>query len=245
MSLADTKNKLSACRDRFVQVLTAQMIPVRAGATLHQCIDALAAYWADADPGGDETGDVTTWLTLIAPSDPALYAGLSEGASTAGHAWSDDDVLSVKIWNGSTLVTSSCTGYNGADFEANSLSHLCAGNRVACNVGTFSGSVNLTIDWQRKGNTVKTETRTFAGTHVPQYFTRPSGNGNYILKLNGSTAAAEVYYHSQWMDFPSGGLPATYAGCPVRLKTDPRPSLNALACWSSDGADGDPFWYFT
>ena len=48
MSLADTKNKLTACRDRFVQVLTAQMIPVRSGATLHQCIDALAAYWAAA-----------------------------------------------------------------------------------------------------------------------------------------------------------------------------------------------------
>lgn len=244
MSLAETQTRLASCRDRFVQVLTAQMIPVSPGATLHQCIDALSAYWAAADPGGD-TGGSTVWLTLTAPDDPALYAGMSAGESTAGHAWSDDDVLHVEIWNGSARVCNSCTGYNGMDFEANSLSHLCAGNRVACNVGTFSGSVNLTVKWLRGSSPVKTETRSFSGTHQPQYFTRPEGAGSFVLKLNGSAAAAEVYSHAQWIDFPAGGLPAAYAGCPVRLKNDPRPSMNAIVCWSNDGADGDPFWYFT
>ena len=192
--------------------------------------------------GGISGVPTTTKLTLTAPEDLDLYAG--EDASS--HYWSDDDVLTVKVLLGSSVLTTSCTGFNGANFEMNSLSHLCAGNRVLVDVGSQPqtvASAMLTIQWLRGSTVKKTEQRLFNWTHTPQYFTRPSGEGNYSLKIGGSAVAAEVYYGGSWIDFPSGVLSSTYAGCSVRAKT--APAQDAIACWSDDGVDGDPFWYLT
>ena len=90
---------------------------------------------------------------------------------------------------------------------------------------------------------VKTETVRFDWKHTPQYFKRPAGEGNFSLKIGGSAVSAEVYYGGEWIDFPSGVLTAQYAGCSVRTKT--ATAQDAIACWSNEGADGDPFWYLT
>lgn len=188
----------------------------------------------------------TTKLTLTAPDDLGLYANGYAGINTDSHYWSDDDVLTVKVLRGNTVLTTSCTGYNGVDFETNSLSHLCAGNRVLVDVGSKPeglAETELTIQWLRGETVVKTETRTFDWKHTPQYFTRPAGEGNYSLKIGGSAVSAEVYYGGEWIDFPSGVLTAQYAGHEVRTKT--ATALDAIACWSNEGADGDNFWYLT
>ena len=72
-------------------------------------------------------------------------------------------------------------------------------------------------------------------------FRSPSGDGNWTLKINGSAATAQVWSGGAWIAFPSGGLGPDYAGHAVRVTPDP--ALDAIACWSNDGADGDPFWY--
>jgi len=254
MSLATFLADLGTARSRFVSLLVAKDIAVSNSATIIECLAALDDFWNNAspepepepEPEPDETErPATTQLVLIAPEELNLYAGTT-AAEMGSHYWSDSDVLSVKVLRGSTVLTTSCTGYNGMNFEYNSLSHLCAGYRVLCNVGNKpSGidSVDLTIQWLRGDDIVKTETRNYDWKHTPQYFTRPSGNGNYSLKINGSAAEAEVYYGSRWIDFPNGTLSSVYAGCPVRTKTTT--ALDAIACWSNEGADGDNFWYLT
>ena len=156
-------------------------------------------------------------------------------------------VLSVAVYNGETLLADDCTGYDGTEFVYGSLNYLCAGNRVLVELGPKPSGIDsatLTIKWLRGGTAVKTETREFDWFHTPQYFKRPAGEGNYKLKTNNvSSSAGEVYYAGSWMDFPSAGLSSLYAGCPVRLKTEP--SLQTIVCWTCDGADGDPFWYLT
>ena len=192
-----------------------------------------------ADPG---TLAPTTSLTLIAPDDLSLYAG----GSPDGHYWSDDDVLTLKVYNGNTLIASGGTGYNGVEFESDNFTHLCAGNRVSVDIGDQPAGVtsyDLTVKWLRGGTVVKTESRTYDWLHHPQYFTRPSGDGNWTLKINGSAATAQVWSGGAWIAFPSGGLGPDYAGHAVRVTPDP--ALDAIACWSNDGADGDPFWYLT
>ena len=241
MSLSGFLTDLTAARDRFISLLASREVSVSANATLHQCLDALEALW-NTTPGADGSRVATTRMTLIAPDDLSLYAGESADA----HYWSQDDELTVAVYNGETLLTDSCTGYDGTAFAYGSLNYLCAGNRVLVELGEKpSGieSANLTIKWNRGGTTVKTETREFDWFHTPQYFTRPSGEGNYKLKINGQEASAQVYYAGAWIDVPSAGLSSLYAGCSVRLKTEP--ALDAVACWSCDGADGDPFWYLT
>ena len=190
-----------------------------------------------ADPG---TLAPTTSLTLIAPDDLSLYAGESPDS----HYWSNDDELSVAVYNGDTLLTNSCTGYDGTAFVYGKLNYMCAGNRVLVDVGTKPSGIDsatLTIQWRRGETVVKTESRTYDWLHHPQYFTRPSGDGNWTLKINGSAATAQVWSGGAWTAFPSGGLGPDYAGHAVRVTPDP--ALDAIACWSNDGADGDPFWY--
>ncbi len=243
MSLSTFLTDLDAARIRFRQLLAGRRITVGNGATIIDCLDALASYWNVApNPSAETERAATTRLTLTAPEDLDLYAG----ESAAAHYWSDDDVLSVKVLRGSTVLTAACTGYNGVDFEYNTLSHLCAGERVMCNVGSKPSGVEsaeLTIQWLRGETVVKTETRTFDWKHTPQYFTRPAGEGNYSLKIGGSAVDAEVYYGGEWIDFPNGVLTAQYAGHAVRTKT--ATALDAVACWSNEGADGDNFWYLT
>ena len=103
-----------------------------------------------ADPG---TLAPTTSLTLIAPDDLSLYAG----GSPDGHYWSDDDVLTLKVYNGDTLIASGGTGYNGVGFEADNFTHLCAGNRVSVDIGDQPAGVtsyDLTVKWLRGGTVV-------------------------------------------------------------------------------------------
>ena len=224
IDLAPNHETLTELTDRAAKIVSGDT----------NCVFVLeAAASSDSRPA-------TTKLTLTAPDDPDLYAG--EDADE--HFWSDDDVLTVKVLRGSTVLTTRCTGYNGVEFEEDSLSHLCAGNRVLVDVGSQPqtvASANLTIQWLRGSTVVKTEYRLFDWKHTPQYFTRPAGTGNYSLKIGGSAVSAEVYYGGEWIDFPSGVLSATYAGCSVRTKT--APAQDAIACWSDEGVDGDPFWY--
>ena len=148
------------------------------------------------------------------------------------------------MYHGDTLLTNSCTGYDGTAFVYGKLNYMCAGNRVLVDVGakpTGLDSAQLTIKWRRGETVVKTESRTYDWLHHPQYFTRPSGTGNWTLKINGSAATAQVWSGGAWTAFPSGGLGPDYAGHAVRVTPDP--ALDAIACWSNDGADGDPFWY--
>ena len=214
-------------------------IPIIASASgaVSQTITVTLTNIGMADPG---TLAPTTSLTLIAPDDLSLYAG----GSPDGHYWSDDDVLTLKVYNGDTLIASGGTGYNGVGFEADNFTHLCAGNRVSVDIGDQPAGVtsyDLTVKWLRGGTVVKTESRTYDWLHHPQYFTRPSGDGNWTLKINGSAATAQVWSGGAWIAFPSGGLGPDYAGHAVRVTPDP--ALDAIACWSNDGADGDPFWY--
>ena len=214
-------------------------IPIIASASgaVSQTITVTLTNIGMADPG---TLAPTTSLTLIAPDDLSLYAG----GSPDGHYWSDDDELTLKVYNGDTLIASGGTGYNGVGFEADNFTHLCAGNRVSVDIGDQPAGVtsyDLTVKWLRGGTVVKTESRTYDWLHHPQYFTRPSGDGNWTLKINGSAATAQVWSGGAWIAFPSGGLGPDYAGHAVRVTPDP--ALDAIACWSNDGADGDPFWY--
>ena len=216
-------------------------IPIIASASgaVSQTITVTLTNIGMADPG---TLAPTTSLTLIAPDDLSLYAG----GSPDGHYWSDDDELTLKVYNGDTLIASGGTGYNGVGFEADNFTHLCAGNRVSVDIGDQPAGVtsyDLTVKWLRGGTVVKTESRTYDWLHHPQYFTRPSGDGNWTLKINGSAATAQVWSGGAWTAFPSGGLGPDYAGHAVRVTPDP--ALDAIACWSNDGADGDPFWYLT
>ena len=245
MSLNTFLTDLDAARTRFAGLLTGKGVPLPDEATITDCLDALESYW-DVAPSVPVSGSSTTRLILTAPTDLYLYYGGQDDSGLASHYWSDDDVLTLKVLRGQTVLTTHCTGYDGVDFETNSLTHLCAGYRVLCDVGSKPSGVEsaeLTIQWLRGDTVVKTETRTFNWTHVAQYFTRPAGEGNYSLKIGGSTVAAEVYYGGEWIDFPSGVLSATYAGHTVRTKT--ATALDAVACWSNEGADGDPFWYLT
>ena len=243
MSLSSILTDLTAARDRFITLLASHEVSVSANATLHQCLDALEALW-NVNPGEEESRLPTTRLTLVAPDDLSLYAGESADA----HYWSPDDELTVAVYNGETLLADDCTGYDGTEFVYGKLNYLCAGNRVLVELGPKPSGIDsatLTIKWLRGGTAVKTETREFDWFHTPQYFKRPVGEGNYKLKKTGASSAAEaeVYYAGSWMDFPSAGLSSLYAGCPVRLKTEP--SLQTTVCWTCDGADGDPFWYLT
>lgn len=92
---------------------------------------------------------------------------------------------------------------------------MCAGNRVLVDVGTKPSGIDsatLTIQWRRGETVVKTESRTYDWLHHPQYFTRPSGDGNWTLKINGSAATAQVWSGGAWTAFPSGGsVPITQA----------------------------------
>lgn len=214
-------------------------IPIIASASgaVSQTITVTLTNIGMADPG---TLAPTTSLTLIAPDDLSLYAG----GSPDGHYWSDDDELTLKVYNGDTLIASGGTGYNGVGFEADNFTHLCAGNRISVDIGDQPAGVtsyDLTVKWLRGGTVVKTESRRYDWLHHPQYFTRPSGDGNWTLKINGSAATAQVWSGGAWIAFPSGGLGPDYAGHAVRITPDP--ALDAIACWSNDGADGDPFWY--
>jgi|GEM_PF-5640674 len=195
-------------------------------------VNPAGVYWVGA----------AEYLTLDAPEELYLYNGETANDDPDAHEWTDDDVLSVRVLDGATALPTHCKGFSGVDFETDALSHLCAGYRVLCDVGCFitDGTV-LTIQWLRGSTVVKTETRTFALDPEPRYFTRPAGEGNYSLKIGGTTVEAEVYYNDEWIDFPGGVLSSTYAGCPVRTKA--AVAQDAIACWSDDGVDGDPFWY--
>jgi len=148
------------------------------------------------------------------------------------------------VLDGATALPTHCKGFNGVDFETDALSHLCAGYRVLCDVGhPIADGTTLTIQWLRGETVVKTETRTFALDPEPRYFVRPTGEGDFSLKIGGTAVEAEVFYNDEWIDFPDGVLSSTYAGCPVRTKT--AVAQDAIACWSDEGVDGDPFWYLT
>ncbi len=242
MSLNTFLTDLGAARTRFAGLLAGKGIPMAAGASITDCLDALEEFW-DVAPV-ITSGAPTTRLVLTAPTDLYLYYGEQTSANLNSHFWSDEDVLTLKVLRGQNVLTTHCTGYNGVEFETNSLTHLCAGERVLCDVGSKPSGVEsaeLTVQWLRGETVVKTETVNYNWTHVPQYFTRPAGEGNYSLKIGGSTVAAEVYSGGEWIDFPSGVLTSTYAGHAVRTKT--ATALDALACWSNEGADGDLFWY--
>ena len=249
MSLNTFLTDLEAARSRFVGLIRGKGIPLPSDATVIDCLDAIESYWTTSSSGGSQSnpssgGSPTTRLILTAPEDLYLYYGGQNSSGLSSHYWSDDDFLTIQVLRGSTVLTTRCTGYNGIDFETNRLSHLCAGFRVLCDVGSKPEgieSAELTIQWLHGETVVKTETRTFDWTHVPQYFTRPAGEGNYSLKIGGSTVAAEVYSGGSWIDFPSGVLSSSYAGCSVRAKS--APSLDAIACWSNEGENGDNFWY--
>lgn len=230
MSLESVLNDLTAVRTRLRSVLNEKGLTANATISLNDIAALLERLPA-----------ATSKLTLTAPDDLDLYAG----ENSEGHFWSDADVLTVKVLCGSTVLTSRCTGYNGVTFETDELSHFCAGNRVVCEVGprTNLDCVTLTIQWLRGQTVVRTEYRPFNWTHLPQYFRRPAGSGNYSLKIGGSAVAAEVFYNGSWIDFPNGVLSSAYAGCMIRTKA--APASDAVACWSDEGVDGDPFWYLT
>ena len=251
MSLATFLADLGTARSRFVALLQAKDIAVSNSATIIECLAALDTYLNNANPDPepepepepDPEREATTRLVLVAPEEIELYAGTTS-AQLGSHYWTDSDTLSVRVLRGQTVLSTSCTGYNGMVYEYNTLSHLCAGYRVLVDVGDKpSGieSAELTIQWLRGETVVKTETRTFDWKHTPRYFTRPSGSGNYSLKINGSAVEAQVYYNDRWIDFPNGVLTSQYAGCMVRTKNEF--SLEAIACWSNEGEDGDSFWY--
>ena len=212
------------------------------------CIAALEDYW-NLSSGGTHVSEGPTYpadvpsarLTLTCPSE-AYFAGNPAGFNAEDYVWSDEDTLTVEVYSGGTLVSTDVVAFDGVSIVGQPLFCQCAGSRIG--VG-LEGGVTGTLDvvFKRNGIAVKTETVGFTGFHVPQYFTRPAGIGAWQLKIDGSVAEAEYWDGSVWQDFPAGGLTAAFAGTPVRVKSEP--VFPALACWSNNGSDGDPFLYLT
>jgi len=201
--------------------------------------------------GGSETVPTTPYtypenvassrLTLICP-DEAYFAGNPASFDPETWAWSDDDALSVEVYSDDTPVSTSVTAHDGVEIVQQPFFFPVAGTRIGVGIeGGVTGS--LVVKYLRGETVVKTETVSFTGYHVPQYFKRPAGLGAWQLKINGSAVSAEYWDGSAWQDFPAGGLTAAYAGFYVRAKTEPE--FPAVACWSNNGADGDPFLYLT
>lgn len=193
------------------------------------------------------TPQATDYLTLIAPEDLSLYAG----ESAEGHYWSDDDVLTLRIYNAAdTCVFDSgitpCNAFNGTEIETvNRFHYLHAGHRVMVGmIGVAHGA--LTVRWARGGTVKKTGSVTWDGLRHEMYFQRPAGVGSWQLKVGDAVTpalAAKVYALGQWIDWPAGGLGPEYAYHPVCLQN--AVPMTALACWQSAGGDGQPFWYMT
>ena len=180
-------------------------------------------------------------LTLICPGEE-YFAGNPASFDPETWAWSDDDALSVEVYSGDTPVTTSVTAHDGVEIVQQPFFFPVAGTRIGVGIeGGVTGS--LTVKYLRGETVVKTETVSFTGYHVPQYFKRPAGIGAWQLKIGGSVVAAEYWDGSDWQDFPAGGLTNAKAGFYIRAKQEPE--FPAVACWSNNGADGDPFLYLT
>lgn len=257
MSLATFLADLSFARDRFALDLRTKGLSLPADATIMQCIAALESYWSlgSVVPSAPYTypADVATdHITIFFP-EARYFAGNPQGFDIETYVWSDDDVLTVEVLSEGVPVSTEILSqafYMYGDYltgEVYSFGFQSAGDRLR--VGIESGVTGeLTVNWKRQGTVVKTETVNFTGYHIPQYFTRPEGLGAWQLKINGTVVAAEYWDGSAWQDFPAGGLTAAYAGFYVRAKSEPEvraESPNCIACWSNNGADGDPFAYLT
>jgi len=183
----------------------------------------------------------TSRLTLICP-DEAYFAGNPASFDTETYVWSDEDALSVEVYSNDTLVSTGVTAHDGVEIVSQPFFFPVAGTRIGVGIeGGVTGP--LVVKYLRGETVVKTETVSFTGYHVPQYFKRPAGIGAWQLKIGGSVVAAEYWDGSDWQDFPSGGLTAANAGFYIRAKQEP--VFPAVACWSNNGSDGDPFLYLT
>ena len=261
MSLATFLADLSFARDRLALDLRTKGISLPAAVTIMQCITALETYWSlgSVVPSAPYTypADVATdHITIFFP-DARYFAGITYGGGfdIETCVWGDDDVLTVEVLSEGVPVSTgllSQANYGDADGayltgEVYSFGFQTAGDRLR--VGIKSGVTGeLTVNWKRGGLVVKTETVNFTGYHIPKYFTRPEGRGAWQLKINGTVVAAEYWDGSAWQDFPAGGLTAAYAGFYIRAKSEPvvrAESPSCIACWSNNGADGDPFPYLT
>ena len=141
MSLATLLADLGSARSRFVSLLQAKDIAVSNSATIIECLAALDDYWNNANPDPEPEREATTRLVLVAPEELELYAGTT-AAQLGSHYWTDSDTLSVRVLRGQTVLSTSCTGYNGMVYEYNALSHLCAGYRAQHSVLTCVSSYN-------------------------------------------------------------------------------------------------------
>lgn len=226
--------KILRVQERLAGILTEKGADTQ-GKSIHQLLDLLSSFVLI--PGEEvlpeEERSATTCLTLIAPKDLSLYGTDQDNV---------ENNLRVSI-SGDGIQTYQCRGFDGLDFVYDILTPMCAGNRVLVDLGEGSGSKLLTIQWSNKWTGVLTETRTFDYFHTPQYFKRPSGAGAYNLKINGNIVALEVCYNGVWMEAPAEGLTEEYASCYIRTKSDY--GINAIAKWTCNGLDSDPFWYLT
>lgn len=156
------------------------------------------------------------------------------------YEWSDDDVMSIEVSCG---AIAQCYAFDGSAVRYGEFNMLCAGRRIGIELQNCRPGVDVTVSFISHGTTVQTQVVQFTGFHMPEYFTRPEGQGNWLLKLDGSIVAAEYWDGFVWQPFPSGGLGPEMAGKYIRPVSEP--TIPALACWSNSGVDGIPFLYLT
>ena len=186
-------------------------------------------------------GIPVNYVTLTLPNRGFFMADTA--ADISEYVWGEEDYLTVEVYQGYSLVSYDAISYDGINFVEDNFHYQCANSRVRVNIDTLTAPGELKVLYKRQGVTKYEETVNFTGFHVPRYFTRPNGEGNWLLKINDEVVDAEFWNGSEWEDFPSAGLGNLAAGKYIRPKVEPE--FPAIARWSNNGTDGEPFLYTT
>lgn len=245
MAISDVLTTLTARRDRFRELLAVKSVEVAADASLLQCLDALAAYFGVVVGDPEDPEDLyprerlaANFITLTVPEIPKdtftlEYGSIGSAELHTANSW----YLYVTCNQGSSY------SYYGQYFPEDS------GNRIRVDAETgeirvyWLGVPDCTYE-SRKDHTKESSILSFDGYHTPQYFKRPSGEGNYKLFIDGAEAQLEVYHLGKWITAPAEGLSAEYTGDYIRLIPDDLATHTAY--WSSgDGVNSDEFIYMT
>ncbi len=138
---------------------------------------------------------------------------------------SDEDSISIEVWHDSTKLSADIIGFDGLELTQ-TINYQAIPYRIAIDLGSeYSGMVTVQY---KKGDTFLAAD-IIALSSKPRYFSRPEGDGQWSLYINGVAASAEYYDGSTWIAFPEKGLPGELAGAPIR---------------TVDVVHGQPAWWF-
>lgn len=182
-------------------------------------------------------------VTLSLPTQFYFMEDPEGDQSGEEYIWSEKDYLTVEVYQGSDLVSYNAVSYDGVHLVEDNFHYQCATQRVRVTLDALTSPGELKVLYKRQGVTQLEETVNFTGYHVPRYFRRNYGEGNWLLKINGEIVEAEFWNGTEWEDFPTAGLGNLAAEKYIRPKVEPE--FPAIACWSNNGTDGEPFLYTT